>query len=88
MSLLCPACTENMRALLDCTDLEPAPIPSVQGDPGVDASVATAQRDLALGYLRRMVDLVARTGGHQWSEDQALMRGAVAVIAELEGSGP
>ena len=41
---------------------------------------ALRQRDDVLHYLRSVLDLIRRNGGHQWPEDQAMLRGARAVL--------
>ena len=45
--------------------------------------LAQAQRDAALTSLRALVFYVQRVGGYMTSEDQAMLRGARALLAEL-----
>jgi hypothetical protein len=45
-----------------------------------DYAVMRARAELAEAYLRRVLELVARNGGHQWPEDQAMLRGARSVV--------
>ena len=45
-----------------------------------DYAAMKARAELAESYLRRVLELVRRTGGHHWPEDQAMLRGARSVL--------
>jgi hypothetical protein len=51
----------------------------------VELEVENAQHQVVCDYLARLVRHVERAGGFMWSEDQALLRGARALLAERGG---
>lgn len=49
--------------------------------------VAHAERDAALAEVGRLVAYIRRVGGFMKAEDQAMLRGARAMLADAERGG-
>jgi hypothetical protein len=75
-----PCCASNVVLACEAKDEK---IAALEQDIATsDIAIVKAQRDLALDYLRRMVQHVSRLGGHAWPPEQAMVRGARALLAE------